>query len=180
MSHDNEKFAQDMRKSNRKEKNYLTPEETQDIKNSSLKIIKSSWHEHITSDPLPKDTYKAVYKLIDVELRQHLKTQNRFMLGRLQLLIFIREQNLYRQRLNLPNYPEPSLLKRVFRAQPVKDIKWSLNGRKLADLTDQALQLWSKKNTYTHDEILGWALFSAIFWGGLNDQAALDDFLIAL
>lgn len=170
------KFAQDLRQENRQKHNYIALGEREEIEELSKRLIKAIWTQHINTEISPVE----IYKLVDIELRVHFKTPDRFRLGRGHLLRFVRSENLIRKEFNLTLYPEPLPPRRLWRAQPVKDLKWLLNGQELADLAELALLHWSKKDSYTVPEILGWSLFSAIVWGGLNDQYALEDFLAAL
>lgn len=176
MSYKKMKYAHIKRRVNRKAINYISHEELLKIKKDSLEMIKSIWSKSIGSALLPKD----IYKLIDAELRLRLKTPTRFMRGRIELLRFIQLLNVDQQKLGLPEYPEPALPKRILRVEPVKDLHWLLKGQKVAELADQAMNIWSAQKNYTIEDILGWTLLSAILWGGLNDQLVIEDFLSAL
>jgi hypothetical protein len=92
--------------------------------------------------------------------------------GRVKLANFIRKLN----KKSTTFYPEPSIPIKLKREKPTKDFDWLVVGSQISDLAIQATNLWSNQENYTPNEIIGWTLFSSIIWGGLNDEAALDDF----
>lgn len=116
------------------------------------------------------------YRHVDSVFRQEFTTANRYRITRVRLLRFVRGYN----QKHTQQLPEPVVPLRIQRAQPVKGLEWLIQGQELSLLVDAAIQYWQQQVDYSPEEILGWTLFSAIIFGGLNDQAALNDFLNAL
>ena len=119
---------------------------------------------------------KVQYPQIEKQLAEKFRSQQEYLLSRVAFTRFIQNLNVGRD----DPYPEPSIPYRLLRKDPVKKLDWLREGQKVTYLANEAIKHWSKHDIYTPEETLGWTLFSAVVWGGLNDLEALNDFLRAL
>ncbi len=119
---------------------------------------------------------KVQYPQIEKQLAEKFRSQQEYLLSRVAFTRFIQDLNVGRD----DPYPEPSIPYRLLRKDPVKKLDWLREGQKVTNLANEAINHWSKHDNYTPEETLGWTLFSAVVWGGLNDLEALNDFLRAL
>lgn len=138
----------------------------------AAQIIDTAWKENIYT---PKNVI-IFFELVDDNFRRELKTTAGHIEGRELLLKHIRTVNSQ----VTDTFPVPMVPIYIERAKPVKSYDWLIKGREIANLAKHAMNYWSTPRSYTPEDILGWTLLSAILWGGLNDQAALSDFLDSL
>jgi len=138
----------------------------------AAQIIEAAWKEKIYNP----DNIVDFFKLVIFKFESDLKTAAGLIKARELLLQHVRtiNQNV------TDKFPLPMVPIYIERAKPTKGLDWLIKGREVANLAEQAMELWSKPHSYTPEDVLGWTLLSSILWGGLNDQAALRDLLNSL
>lgn len=57
---------------------------------------------------------------------------------------------------------------------------WVTEGKKLTKIINAVNAHWERTTKYSHDEVLGWLLYSGIIYGGINDTYLLADWLQTL
>lgn len=57
---------------------------------------------------------------------------------------------------------------------------WVTEGKKLTKIINAVNAHWSRTTKYSHDEVLGWLLYSGIIYGGINDPDLLAGWLQTL
>lgn len=121
-----------------------------------------------------------IFRTFVIELvRKHCKTEKEVKRAWKTIAEFISYQNTHYM---LAEHSYPTLIppKKVKQNSLVISTNWVTEGKKLTKIINAVNAHWERTTKYSHDEVLGWLLYSGIIYGGINDADLLGGWLKAL
>lgn len=112
-------------------------------------------------------------------VRKQCKTEKEVKRAWTTIAEFISYQNKHYM---LAEHYYPTLIppKKVKLNPLVISTNWVTEGKKLTRIINAVNAHWIRTTEYSHDEVLGWLLYSGIIYGGINDPDLLAGWLQAL
>lgn len=134
-------------------------------------------YRHI--QPLTPQGFSEFQTYVHDTIAQTCKTEKRLKQAYRTVRRFISYQNKHFM-LNDYHYPNISIsLPSKFNPLTI-DTNWVTYGKQINKIICATHEYWHQKKDYSHDEILGWLLFSGIIYGGINEKQLLKGWFTAL
>ncbi|HSP86324.1 MAG TPA: hypothetical protein VLN09_11425, partial [Psychrobacter sp.] len=129
--------------------------------------------------PLHKSSFSEFQTYVNDKSAKEYKSKKALKIAWQTITSFIDYQNKHFM-LAEHYYPK------IIAPQPTKsntliiNADWVTRGKELTKIIRAAREHWYETTNYSHDEILGWLLFSGIVYGGINEKQMLQGWLAAL
>lgn len=120
------------------------------------------------------------FRTFVIELvRKQYKTEKEVKRAWTTIAEFISYQNTH---YILAEHSYPTLIppKKVKQNSLAISTNWVTEGKKLTKIINAVNAHWERTTKYSHDEVLGWLLYSGIIYGGINDTYLLANWLQTL